>query len=364
MRVVAFTKYDREAASTRQRFLQYGPALAAAGIELTYRPLLDDAYVRSLATGERWSRARLLKSYLERLTRAFRRPDADILWIYGELFPYLPLMFDRLVLRSGTPVVYDCDDAFFVAYNHHPRPLVRRFLSGKIEKLIAAADAVTCGNEFLRDYAERFCEDCIVLPTVVDTDIYRPAPHDNAGAPTIGWIGSPSTWENVRPLLPVLERVCAEHGARFRVIGAGKDAQADLFSAMELVEWSEEQEVTEVQGFDIGIAPLIDAQFQRGKSGYKLIQYMACAVPAIASPVGANRTIIDSASGLFADTSDQWKDALDRLLGDPGLRQRLGSAARARAVEHYSLQAHAPRLIALFQEVHERRQHGPARARR
>src|SRR5689334_13734078 len=117
MRVVAFTKYDREAAATRQRFLQYAPFLAEAGIDLDYRPLLGDAYVRSLATREPWSRAALIRSYVRRLRDLLGGTNADLLWVHAELFPYLPFAFERLAFRSGVPVVYDCDDAYFVRYN-------------------------------------------------------------------------------------------------------------------------------------------------------------------------------------------------------------------------------------------------------
>jgi glycosyltransferase involved in cell wall biosynthesis len=353
MRVTAFTKYDREAASTRQRFLQYIPPLAAAGIELTYRPLLDDAYVRSLATGEHWSRINILRAYAERLVQIVRRRQSDLLWVHGELFPYLPVAFEKLVFRSGTPIIYDCDDAFFVPYEEHSSGLVRRLLSGKLNSLIGGAEAATCGNEFLRDYVAHFCKNSMLFPTIVDTSIYSPGLGKTDECLTIGWIGSPSTWENVKPILPALRRICAGREVRFRVVGAGVAAESDAFPGMDLVPWSEDKEVREVQTFDVGISPLVDAPFQRGKSGYKLVQYMACGVPAVASPVGANATILDSSCGIFATTPEEWTLALTRLLDDAALRRRLGAAARARAVEHYSLHVHAPRLAALFQDVVE-----------
>ena len=353
MRVTAFTKYDREAASTRQRFLQYIPLLADAGIELKYRPLIDDLYVRSLATGERWSRMRLLRAYTGRFMQLLRHSDSDILWIHGELFPYLPLGFDRVAFRRDIPIVYDCDDAFFVPYEEHSSRIVRKLLSGKIDSLIAGATAATCGNEYLRDYASRFCDESLLFPTVVDTNVYEPGQPNEDRPVTIGWIGSPSTWENVRPILPVLQQVCEERRARFRAIGAGNAARGDDFPGMDLLPWSEQSEVRDVQSFDLGISPLLDAPFQRGKSGYKLVQYMACGVPAVASPVGANKDVLNTDCGIFSTTPEEWRSALTRLVEDSALRRRLGSAARARAVEHYSLHVHAPRLIRLFKQLHE-----------
>jgi len=362
MRVTAFTKYDREAASTRQRFLQFGPSLATAGIELRHLPLLGNDYVRSLATREHWSRAALFRSYARRIVELLRGPSTDLIWIHAELFPYLPVVFDKLVFRSGVPIVYDCDDAVFLKYNDNRNPLVRLLFSGKVEKLIAGADAVTCGNEYLKDFAAHYCARTVILPTVVDTDVYVPQPASRKSL-VIGWIGSPTSWHNVRPILPVLRDVCAQTNARFRAVGAGLEAEQDRFPGMELVDWAEDREVAEVQGFDIGIMPLVDAPFQRGKSGYKLIQYMACGLPPISSPVGANTSVLTADCGIFADTEGEWRSALTRLLENEDLRKRYGRSGRERAVAHYSLEAHAPRLISLFKELAEQRIRVPSTRR-
>jgi len=351
MKVVAFTKYDREAASTRQRLLQYLPALSSHGIEVAYRPLLDDAYIRSLAGQGKASPSAIALAYAKRLVTLLKRPDADLIWVYAEMFPWLPGGFERLVHRWKLPVVYDFDDAFFVPYDEHRLAPVRRLLGDKLRPLIEGAAACTCGNEYLRDYAARWCERSIVVPTVVDTDRYVPATPP-AGNAVIGWIGSPTTWANVRPLLPILADLCRSTGARFRAVGAGKVPQADRFDGLDLIPWSEATEIAEVQRFTVGIMPLIDAPFQRGKSGYKLIQYMACALPTVASPVGVNRQIVlHGETGFLAGSEEDWAMALRRLLLDRQLRATLGVAGRARAVEAYSLANEAPRLVQLFRAV-------------
>ncbi|URD61584.1 glycosyltransferase family 4 protein [Sphingomonas sp. KRR8] len=360
MKVLALTKYDREAASTRQRLLQYLPALAAAGIEVDYQPLLDDAYIRSLTGNGRASRVAILSSYLARLKTLSRRPDANLIWVYAELFPWLPAWFEGLVHRWGIPVVYDYDDAFFVPYDGHPRSLVRGLLTDKLRPLIQGAAACTCGNEYLREYAQLWCERSMVVPTVVDTDRYVPAARA-IEQPVIGWIGSPTTWANVRPLLPLLARLHRETGVRIRAVGAGKAAEADRFQGLELVDWTEASEIAEVQRFTIGIMPLLDAPFQRGKSGYKLIQYMACGLPTVASPVGVNQQIVvDGTTGLLATTEDEWEKALRRLLDDRASGIQMGGVGRHRAVEHYSLASQAPRLIRLFRELAKQDQEGRA----
>lgn len=353
MRIAAFTKYDREAASTRQRILQYLPAMERAGIEVDWHPLLDADYVRSLATGHTVSKFRIGLAYIRRLGQLLRRPRGDVLWIYAELFPYLPGWAERLAFLSGRPVVYDFDDAFFIPYEDHRRPLVRRLLAGKLDSLMAGAAACCCGNQYLRDHAAARNNRAMILPTVVDTDLYIPAASRNPSGPlVVGWIGSPTTWHNVRPLLPLLRSLCETYGVRVRVIGAGIAAEQDRFVGLDLIDWTEAGEVLDVQAMDIGIMPLLDLPFQRGKSGYKLIQYMASGVPVVASPVGVNRQIVvPGENGFLATGETEWREALTQLIADGELRARLGSAGRAAAVANYSLASQAPRLIDLFRSL-------------
>ena len=350
MKVAAFTKYAREAASTRQRVLQYLPHLAAAGIEVEVHSLLDDAYVRALASGTAASKPVIAAAYARRLRQLLAPQTADLIWVYAELFPWLPASFERLAFRSGKPLIYDYDDAFFHPYDDHRNPIVRRTLGGKLKPLIQGASVVCAGNAYLKDYADRAGGSAIILPTVVDIDRYVPAAPRPASSPiTIGWIGSPSTWRFVRPLLPLLADLCRERGIAFTATGAGAAAEADRFDRLTFVPWTEESEIASVQTMDIGIMPLPDEPWARGKSGYKLIQYMACGLPVVASPVGVNADIIDvGATGLLATTPEQWRAALSRLIDDAELRRAMGAAGRARVVAAYSLQVHAPRLIEMM----------------
>lgn len=346
MRVNAFTKYDREAASTRQRVLQYLPHLAAAGIEVEIHPLLDDAYVRALASGTSASKTSIIAAYARRLKQLLSLKGADLVWVYAELFPWLPASFERLAFRSGTPLIYDFDDAFFHPYDDHANPLVRRALAGKLKPLIRGAAEVCAGNGYLKDYADGVGASAIVLPTVVDINRYVPATTRPKRPLTIGWIGSPTTWSFVRPLLPLLADLCRTHEVAFTAVGAGAAAEDDRFDGLTFVPWSEASEITSVQAMDIGIMPLPDEPWARGKSGYKLVQYMACGLPVVASPVGVNSGIVkEGISGLLATSETEWRAALLRIIDDLALRAAMGRAGRERAVASYSLQSQAPRLI-------------------
>lgn len=349
MRVVAFTKYGAQAASTRQRLLQYLPALREAGIDVEWHPLLGDDYVRGLTRGAKPSRLAIARCYAERMRQIVGARGADVLWIYAELFPYLPAAFERLAFAGRVPVVYDFDDAFFHQYDAASRPLVRRLLAGKLEPLLRGAVVCACGNAYLRDYADRFCDKAVILPTVVDTDAYLPAPPRRDAPLSIGWIGTPSTWAYVRLMLPTLAELARERGVRVRVVGAGASAARDRFDGLDLVPWQEETEIAEVQRMDIGIMPLPDQSWARGKSGYKLIQYMACGLPVVASPVGVNAEIVvEGETGFLARTPAQWRHALVALLDDAALRRRMGTNGRQRTEAHYSLKHCAPRMVELF----------------
>lgn len=360
MRVLALTKYGPLAASTRQRFLQYRPFLEAHGMTLEVEPLLGDDALAAI-NGPPGSRRKrpggLAARYGRRLAMLRRARDHDLLWVQYELFPYLPGLFDRLAVPAGTPVVLDFDDAIFHIYDQHRRGLVRRLLGRKLEPLIARAAACICGNAYLRAYAGRFCPETVEIPTVVDTDLYCPPTSPVRDGPlVVGWLGSPTTWLNVEPLLPTILPLLRAHNAVLHVIGAGAAAQEE--PGLRTFDWAEARELADLQAMDIGIMPLLDRPFQRGKCGYKLIQYMACGIPAIASPVGVNSEIVAAGGGLLASTPEEWRDALARLLGDAALRRRLGAAGREAAVARYSLASQAPRVLAVLRTAVER--HGRA----
>ena len=343
MKILALTKYDVRAASTRQRFAQYFPYLRDHGVEVELSPLLGDSYLENFANGVRNRAIGILPRYFSRLAR-IRRRDFDLLWVQYELFPYLPGVFERLAGRG--PIVCDFDDAVFHHYGLHRNALVRRLLGSKLEPLLSRSAACICGNAYLQAYAERWCPNAPVIPTVVDTTRYRPAPAaaDRPARPVVGWIGTPTTWKNVEPLLPAILPILDELGADFHVVGAG--AAARPAPGLTLIDWTEDSEIAAIQAMDVGLMPLLDLPFQRGKCGYKLIQYMACGLPVIASPVGVNRTIIDDgANGILADEPGAWQQALRRLLGDAALRRQMGAAGRRRVEERYSLASQQPVLL-------------------
>ena len=355
MKILCLPKYGDLAASTRQRFLQYQPYLKAAELFLETRPLLDNGYLKRMYAGEMANPLRVFKGYLDRSAAMGRPGDAQLIWLHYEALPYLPWSLEKRVFASGLPVVFDIDDAIFHRYDDHPSRLVRTVLDGKIDRLMKRSHIVFAGNAYLADRARRADARAVqVVPTVLNTDHYDVAKASRAGRTgnaVVGWIGAPSTWtEYMVPMMPMLRDLSSRSDTRLMTVGAGK--AADAHPQVENVPWSEATEVARIQEMDIGIMPLTDTPWARGKCGYKLIQYMACGIPVVASPVGVNADIVEhGVNGFLATTEGEWRDALTTLLRDPDLRRTMGAAGRRKVEQHYSLQVWGPRVAELLFKV-------------
>lgn len=359
VRVLALTKYGSQAASTRQRFLQYEPYLRESGFAVQHSPLLGDDYVQNLQKTTSKFSVQLLRRYLDRVRSLVFASEYDLLWIQYELFPYLPVSFERLALLWKKPLVFDFDDAIFNMYDNAPNSFVRGMLQGKIGQMLRRSDLCCCGNSYLEKYALQYCSNTMLLPTVVDTETYKPNRRGpSRSPPVIGWIGSPSTAAYLKPLLPLLSALATSGRARVKIVGAGQRPSMSSDN-VEFLEWSQEREIADVQAMDIGIMPLPDDEWARGKCGFKLIQYMACGIPVVASPVGVNKHIVDEGTnGYLARSIDEWRIALTKLMADPDQRLRLGKSGRARVLREYSTRTHAPRLVTAFNSLSGARAHG------
>jgi glycosyltransferase involved in cell wall biosynthesis len=350
VKVLALTRYGRTGASSRMRFHQYLPSLEAAGIQVDLAPLFSDDYVRGLQQGRRnpWE---VLRAYAGRVGALRRAGGFDLLWIEKEVLPWLPAGLEMALMSGRIPFVLDYDDAVFHGYDQHRSALLRQLLVGKHPALMRRAALVVAGNDYLADFARAAGSVRVeVVPTVIDLTRYLPPEWGGARAgalPTVGWIGQRATASFLAPLAPVFERLSAEGQARFAAIGVDTAA---LGLPMRSVPWSEATEVASISQFDVGIMPLVDEPFERGKCGYKLIQYMACGLPVVASPVGVNRKIVEhGVNGFLAESPEQWAMALKTLAADAGLRERMGQVGRRKVEQEFCLQVTAPRMTALLQ---------------
>jgi glycosyltransferase involved in cell wall biosynthesis len=213
----------------------------------------------------------------------------DLVWIEYETLPWLPVWIEQFLLPRRVPYVLDYDDAVFHSYDMHRNSWIRKLLGNKHDVLMRGAAIVCVGNEYLAERARQAgAKQVEVIPTVVDLDRY-PMLKENQmvrkenGIPCVGWIGQRTTAAFLLPHINLFERLIEEGIARFSAIGID---DSTLGLTMEFIPWGEESEVENIMNFDIGVMPLSDSPFQRGKCGYKLIQYLACGLPVVALHVG------------------------------------------------------------------------------
>lgn len=348
LQVLALTRYRALGASSRLRTLQYLPALQAADIRVTVQPLFDDAALAARYAHGSYGLATVARCFTKRIVAMHQRSRFDVLWIEKETLPWWPLWLELGLLR-GVPFVLDYDDAVFHNYDQHRWAAVRWVYGRRLDGLMARSHLVVAGNPYLAERATAAgAQHVELLPTVIDLQRY-PAPQARKPAqdvPRIVWIGSPSTARYLQLLHQPLQKLAAQQPFVLRVIGAKVDLPG---VPLELVDWAENTEVADVAACDVGVMPLLDSPWERGKCGYKLIQYMACGLPVVASPVGVNGSIVQQGgNGFLADSPQAWITALQTLLADAALRKQLGQAGRLRVEQEYCLQVTNSRLAALL----------------
>lgn len=351
MRVLALTRYGPMGASSRVRTLQYLPSLKEAGIDVSISPLLGNQYVKALYARQRAWRS-IGAGYFRRLRAMHNAARFEVTWVEKECLPWVPAIAELGLLPARTRLLVDYDDAWFHRYDQHTSRIARGLLGKKIDAVMHRADLVTVGNEYLASRArEARARRIEYLPTVVDLSRYQPVPVRALHAPVVvGWIGSPSTAQYLRLVAEPIERLRSRHAIRCVAIGARPDQL--IGTPFEAAEWTEDREVNLIRQLDIGIMPLEDGPFERGKCGYKLVQYMACGLPVIASPVGVNCELVaPGMNGELANSAGEWEAALEHLVVDECLRRRLGAAGRKLVERSYSLAVQAPRLVAMFQSL-------------
>jgi len=355
-RILVLTKYPRMGASSRLRTLQYLPLLEEQGFEFTVQSLFDDDYLKNLYQRGKRSKLAIIKYYSKRLKSLLTVGSCDLIWIEYEVFPYLPAFVERALNIFGKEYIVDYDDAIFHHYDMSNNPLIRKVLSKKIATVMKNASCVTAGNNYLIDKAKSSGAERIEwIPTVVDKLRYKVDSDQKHEVKTIGWIGSPSTQKYIVDIKEALLNMSKEHSIRLLLIGANQDIVNQLPNIdIDIVSWSEDTEAEYIRQMDVGIMPLKDGPWEKGKCGYKLIQYMASGVPVVASPIGVNVDIVQASnSGYLASSIDEWTVALNALLSSSKKRQELGLFGRAAVENIYSLQVQASVLSDIFNSLNE-----------
>lgn len=258
--------------------------------------------------------------------------------------------------EKGLKMVYDFDDAIWM----NDTSAANKFFSwmknpAKISKSISASDIVFAGNNYLREYAAQYNDNVVVVPTTIDTDEYRRLPQIKADSSiVIGWSGSITTIKHFEYAIPFLKKLKEKFGERIRIKVIGDNQYRNDELNVVGIGWKREDEVKELSDIDIGIMPLPDDPWARGKCGLKGLQYMALSIPTIMSPVGVNTEIIqDGVNGFLATSTEDWIEKIALLIEDATLRVKMGAAARKTVEERYSVHANKHLYLRLFRSLVE-----------
>lgn len=355
MRVLALVSLPTSGAGNRLRVEQYVPLLRERGIEMIVSPFFDEHTYRVLyRPGHTLAKAiGTLRGIARRVRDVLRARRFDLVLVYRESSPLGPPLIERLLRRLGVPYAYDFDDALFLAPIH---PVNRRWTwlrdPSRYAEAARGAVAVTTVNGYLAEWAGHYNADVSVIPTPVNTTIYRPRTVDRSGPVVIGWSGSSTTAPYLRLLDEALVLLAERLDLVVRVIGG---PYAHPRAAVQLIPWRLDTEPSEIARFDIGVLPEPDDPWTRGKGAFKTLLYMASGVPVVASAIGVNPEIVpDGIVGYCVRDTAGWVRAIERLAADPALRTRLGSAGRQRVEERYSLEVQAPHLAEVLTRAGQR----------
>lgn len=352
--IAALTRYSRRAGSSRLRHYVHFERLEREGFDVRPQSFLPDAHIDAIyGASPRPSCLNYAHSYAQRAEFIARLPKGTIGWIEKEVFAWMPPIADQLGMTRFRTTVVDLDDAWFANYELAER-FPARMLRRKMSQIFEHADIVTVANQFLaEEVGQRGGRDVRILGQAIDTHRYQP-PKDKLESErvTIGWIGTPlNAALYLPPVVDALNRLVHENACRILLVGAGS-AVPELNA--ERRAWSEATEVEDLLEFDIGIMPLTDTVWNRCKSGYKLVQSMACGQVAVGSAVGFNNVLINAGvDGMLIspDRPQDWFDTLRSLVQDPELRQRLGAAARRTIVSNYTTDKLSDEVASLFQSL-------------
>jgi glycosyltransferase involved in cell wall biosynthesis len=343
MRVGFFTQGERVPAS-RFRAAQLLPGLEAHGIEGRLLPARPSVYGDADFSWAHGSMRQLLRpfSILSRLRQLPRARDFDLLVLQRPMLEYFTSLPEEVVTRLR-PAVFDLDDAIF--HNSFGLEALR------VRRIIRLVRHVVVGNRYLADFVGQPGRTSII-PTVVDTARYLPRADPGPAPFTVVWTGGANNLAELEPIAPALGRALGETGGRLRIVADRLQGRFLEALPVDFVRWSPEVEVSALAEAHVGIMPLADTPYNRGKCGFKLIQYMACGIPVVASPVGVNAEIVrPGVDGYLARDPDAWLRALRALAAEPAFRVAAGAACRARVQADYSLDAVIPRYAELFRRL-------------
>lgn len=341
-----FPKYTQIGPSSRYRIYQYLPYFKSYNYKLN--PFFDDKYRPGNFNGLN-AYFYVLGCYVKRLYYMLKLNKNDIVFVQYEFTQFLPFFLLYFKLRKIRYIV-DYDDAVFHDYDQSKSKFIRKIFKNKIKNVIKNASYVITGSPYLTQYALKYNKNVIEIPTSINLDKYKINQENDQEKFIIGWIGSKTTSVNLIDLIPAFESLQNE-GVNFEVRGVGFDINLlNKFSHLpfKVIEWKASTEVNEISQFDVGIMPLTNNPFNKGKCAFKLIQYMACGVPTISTPLEANIKVNKDNDNLFSNNIEQWINNFKYCLTNNDSLKKTGAKNRNIIEEYYTIQVNHIKYINVF----------------
>ncbi len=335
----------------RYRHEQYLSFLQASGMGCTFSPLLDEKGDRVFyGQGNVFSKIQVGFKALWRRWKDLQRANKfDLIYIYRDAF-FFGTFFEKRLAKKKAKIIYDFDDAIWLM-DKNPNQGIFNLLKNpnKTSKIVSLADIVIVGNEYLATYAKQFNQNIKIIPSTIDFSKYIPTPKSKDKI-CIGWTGSFSTIKHFEIAIPALTVIKEKYSDKvyFKVIG--DPSYSNQVLDVKGIKWASETEVEDLSELDIGIMPLPDNEWTRGKCAMKGLQYMALEIPTIMSPVGINSEIIkDGENGFLASSTNEWVNKLVLLIENESARKKLGKAGRKTVEKDYSVEANKDKWLKVFQ---------------
>jgi len=363
MNILALTKYSYEGPSSRYRFYNYKNCFKENNINMTIKPLFKKSYFTSTNKIEKI--AIVLFSYLSRFfllsNLLIFKNKYQLVLIEYELFPYFPAWFEYLLHKRGINYIVDYDDAIFHKYDMSTNKIIYKLFKNKIAKVINYAKHVIVCNAYLYEYAKKYNSNISSLPTVVLLEKYKKellAFQKENNSFIVGWIGSRTTSIYILEILPAIKKFVDQYpNVQFNLVGFDKTllSKEDLQKHhLNIITWSEEEEIKNILAFDVGIMPLHNDPWSKGKCGFKLVQYMSCQKPVIASPVGINCSLVENGkNGFLVNGLDEWFNAFEKLYLDRNLRENMAGNNFDKIIKKFNYDKNCDFYVKLINKLYK-----------
>ncbi|QBN19822.1 glycosyltransferase [Flavobacterium nackdongense] len=350
MKILFLPKYNQQGPSSRYRIYQYLEFYKREGLEVTVSPLFG---TRFFVNNKLIKICYTLYYYFRRFFKLLGVFQYDLVYIEYELFPYFPAVFEKLLRVTNGKYIVDYDDAIFHNYNKSKHNLIRVLLSNKIDSVIKNASYVITGSPYLTEYVSKLNTNYVEIPTSVSRNKYTSISDSEKNAIfTLGWIGSRTTSVNLLNLIPAFEELSKKIKFQLNLIGFDEGLSHQLSHLnVNFVKWNAETEIQEIKKFDVGIMPLENTPFNQGKCGFKLIQYMGCSLPTIATPLEANVKINRSGKNLHAITTEDWVDAFKEIHQNRDYYKAIGKENFNDFEKFYTVENNSETYVKIFKEV-------------